>query len=111
LEIFCNAKAEGFIRTSLVTQESGFWDVGILFAHNWDGGHEQLTSNGGRFNPAVAEREKKETMIDLRGISTNWFKNQLCPSMRLSRLRAVLGTGGGRNRGDATVLSYIISHV
>jgi hypothetical protein len=23
-------------------------------------------------------------MIDLRGISTNWFKNQLCPSTRLS---------------------------
>ncbi len=31
-------------------------------------------------------------MIDLRGISTNWFKNQLCPSIRLSRLRAWYGT-------------------
>jgi hypothetical protein len=28
------------------------------------------------------------TMIDLRGISTNWFKNQLYLSTRLSRLRA-----------------------
>ncbi len=27
-------------------------------------------------------------MIELRGISTIWFKNQLCPSTRLSRLRA-----------------------
>jgi hypothetical protein len=29
------------------------------------GGHEQLISNGGRFKPAFAEREKKQTMIDL----------------------------------------------
>jgi hypothetical protein len=28
-------------------------------------------------------------MIDLRIISTNLFKNQLCPSIRLSRLRAL----------------------
>jgi hypothetical protein len=27
-------------------------------------------------------------MIDLRGILTNWFKNPLCPSIRLSRLWA-----------------------
>jgi hypothetical protein len=26
-----------------------------------------------RFKPAVAEREKKQTMMDLRGISINWF--------------------------------------
>ena len=54
------------------------------------GGHEQTAdlSNGERFKPAVAERDKKQTMIDLRGISTNWFKNQLCPSKRLSRLWA-----------------------
>jgi hypothetical protein len=49
-----------------------------------DGGHEQLISNGGRFKPAFSERNKKQTIIDLRGISTNWFKNQLCPSIRLS---------------------------
>jgi hypothetical protein len=42
-----------------------------------DGGHEQLISNGERFNG------KKQKMIDLRGISTNWFKNQLCPFTRL----------------------------
>jgi hypothetical protein len=41
-----------------------------------DGGHEQVTSNGERFNPAFAERDKKQTMVDLRGRSTNWFKNQ-----------------------------------
>ncbi len=38
-----------------------------------DGGHEQLISNGERFKLAIAERDKKQTMIDLRGISTNWF--------------------------------------
>jgi hypothetical protein len=54
-----------------------------------DGGHEQLISNGGRFKPACAERDKRQTMIDLRGISTNWLKNQLCPSIKLSRLRAL----------------------
>jgi hypothetical protein len=27
---------------------------------------------------------KKQTMIDLRGISSNWFKNQFFPSKRLS---------------------------
>jgi hypothetical protein len=51
---------------------------------------EQLISKGERFKPAFAERDKKQTMIDLRGISTNWFKNQLRPSIRLSRLRALL---------------------
>jgi hypothetical protein len=34
----------------------------------------------GGLKPAFAERDKKQTMIDLRGIFTNWFKNQLCPS-------------------------------
>jgi hypothetical protein len=33
-----------------------------------DGGYEQLISNGVRFKPAFAERDKKQTMIDLRGI-------------------------------------------
>jgi hypothetical protein len=36
-----------------------------------DGGHEHLISNGERFKPAFAERNDKQTMIDLRGISTN----------------------------------------
>ena len=52
-------------------------------------GHEQLISHGGRFKRVFAERDKKQTMIDLRGISTNWFINQLCPSIRLSWLRAL----------------------
>jgi hypothetical protein len=46
---------------------------------NWaarGGGHEQLSSNGGRFKPAYAERDKRQTMIDLPGISTNWFTKQ-----------------------------------
>jgi hypothetical protein len=53
-----------------------------------DGGHKQLILNGERFRPAFAERDNKPTMIDLRGISTNWFKTQLYLSTRLSRLRA-----------------------
>jgi hypothetical protein len=60
----------------------GFFHV----AHCRDGGHKQLISNGGRFNLAFVKRDKKPTIIDLRGISTNWFKTQLCPSTRLSRL-------------------------
>jgi hypothetical protein len=38
-----------------------------------DGGHEQLISNGEQFKLAICERDKKQTMIGLRGISTNWF--------------------------------------
>jgi hypothetical protein len=38
--------------------------------------------------PAFAEREKKQTLMDLCGISKNWFKNQFCPYTRLSRLWA-----------------------
>jgi hypothetical protein len=61
-----------------------------------DGGYEQLISNGERFKPAFAERDKKQTMLDLRGISTNWFENQFCPSTRLSRLRAQRGLNSRR---------------
>ncbi len=53
-----------------------------------DDDHEQLISNGERFKPAFAERYKKQPVIDLPGISTNRFNNQLCPPSRLSRLRA-----------------------
>jgi hypothetical protein len=42
-----------------------------------------LISNNGRFKPAFTERDKKQTMIDLRGISTNWLKNQLYLSIRI----------------------------
>ncbi len=31
------------------------------------------TMDGGRFKTAYVERDKKQTMRDLRGISTNWF--------------------------------------
>jgi hypothetical protein len=51
--------------------------------------HEQLISISVRFNLAFGERDKKHTMIDLRAISINWFKNQLCPSIRFSRLWAL----------------------
>jgi hypothetical protein len=53
---------------------------------NIDGGHEQLISNGKRFNLAFAVRDMQKIMIDLREISTIWFKNQQCPSTRLSSL-------------------------
>jgi hypothetical protein len=56
------------------------------------------------FKLAFAERDKKQTMIDLRGISINWFENQLCPSIRLSRLRALeQGWSGVRNSKDTRV--------
>ncbi len=45
--------------------------------NNWDGDFEQVISNGGRFKPASAKRDKKQTMIDLWVITTNWFKTQL----------------------------------
>jgi hypothetical protein len=71
-----------------------------------DGGHEQLISNDKRFKPAFAERDKKQTMIDLQGISTNWFKNQLFPSTRLSMLRAQLFMWYGLRNVEATFCSW-----
>jgi hypothetical protein len=56
-----------------------------------------MISNGRRFKPAFAKRDKEQKMIDLRGISSNWFKNQFCPSTMLStvdyelRSRRVMG--------------------
>jgi len=52
---------------------------------------DQLISNGGKFKLVFAERDMKQAMIDFRGISANWFKNQLCPSIRFSRLHALRG--------------------
>jgi hypothetical protein len=49
----------------------GLWDHTFV-PSRWSNG---LISNGGRFKPAFAERDKKQTMTDLRGISANWFKN------------------------------------
>ncbi len=40
-----------------------------------DYGHEQLFSNGRRFKLAFVKRDRKQTMIDLRGIPTDLFKN------------------------------------
>jgi hypothetical protein len=48
-------------------------------------------------------------MIDLRGIWTNWFKNQLCPYIRLSRLRA-LGTSHWAKRDKRIILLYSRVH-
>jgi hypothetical protein len=41
---------------------------------NRAGGHEQLISNRVCFKPAFAYRDKKQTIIDLRGITTDWLK-------------------------------------
>jgi hypothetical protein len=30
-----------------------------------DSGHKQIISNGGNFKPALAEKDKKQTMVDL----------------------------------------------
>ncbi len=70
--------------------------------------HEQLIPNGERFKPAFAERDKKQTMTDLRGISKNWLKNQLCPFTRLSRLRALdsEGTFLGGNYSTIVMKNY-----
>jgi hypothetical protein len=45
--------------------------VNIHAPDNGDGGHKQLISNGGRYKPSFAERDRKQIMIDLRGISSN----------------------------------------
>jgi hypothetical protein len=53
------------------------------------GDHEQLILNGGRFKPALAERDNKQDNDWYPRIPTkNWFTNHLCPSKRLSRLWA-----------------------
>jgi hypothetical protein len=46
----------------------------------------------------LAERDKKHTMIDLRGVPANWSQNQLRPSRRPSRL--CMGSGGRIGSGD-----------
>ncbi len=68
---------------------SPIWSVKTIFCpKTWDNGvplrDEQMNSNSGRFKPAFANWDKKQTMIDLRGISSKWFS----PIIRLSRLRA-----------------------
>ncbi len=56
----------------------------------------QLISNAERFKPSFAERAKKKTIKDLRGISTNWFKNRF------------LGYGLRRRvRGNNRFLSHV----
>ncbi len=74
----------------------GCWDVLETIYRPftlWNCGHYQLTSNNWRLKPAFAKIEKKQTMTDLRGSSTNCFVNQLCSSIRLfSGLRALYVT-------------------
>jgi hypothetical protein len=77
---------ESFRRTGLhlsLSAKSSFYLSAFEISHSWrtasviqfrDDCHEQLISNGGRFKPAFAERDKKQTMIDLRGISTTLHK-------------------------------------
>jgi hypothetical protein len=48
----------------MIYREPGFFSVVRFF----DGGHEQLISNGERFKPAYSQRDKKQTMKDLLGI-------------------------------------------
>jgi hypothetical protein len=49
--------------------------------------HEQLISYSERFKPAFAKRDKKQTIMYFPVIPTNWFKNQLYPSIRLAIAR------------------------
>ncbi len=53
-------------------------------------GHKQLVSNGGGFKLVVAERDKKQTIIDLREISVGLKTIRLFSRLRLS----VPGDGG-----------------
>jgi hypothetical protein len=55
-----------------------------------DGGHEQLISNGERFKPAFSERDKNQTMIDLRGSQQTGLKTSYVPP------QGFLGYGHGR---------------
>jgi hypothetical protein len=48
---------------------------------------------GAGLKPAFAKRDKKQTTIDLWRIPTNLSKNQLCPSIRLSRLGSKVRDG------------------
>jgi hypothetical protein len=45
------------------------------------GGHEQLISNSVRFYQAFVNRDKKQKLIDLRGISTNWLPVTVCQGL------------------------------
>jgi hypothetical protein len=48
-------------------------DLGSVFGYGYGichGGHEQLISHGEMFKPAFTKRDRKQTRIDLRGIST-----------------------------------------
>ncbi len=38
----------------------------------WDGGHEQLISNGGKFIPAFTESDKKKPIMSLHRLSRLW---------------------------------------
>jgi hypothetical protein len=58
--------------------------IGVIHAtmsESREGGHKQLISNGGGFKLAFAERDKKHKMIDLRGISSNWYKTQFLKNL------------------------------
>jgi hypothetical protein len=54
-------------------------DIPISLTETVNDNEQQLMSNGGRLKLAFAGRDKKQKMIDLCGISTNWFKNLKCP--------------------------------
>ncbi len=67
------------------------------FLKTRDGGHEQLISNGWRFKLAFAEREKKQTMIDPREISTG-LKRLFLDCGTVPGDGGVFGTLVGRRR-------------
>ncbi len=62
-------------------------------ADPWGGGHEQLISNGGRIKPAFTERDKKQKMIDLRGISLHKAIARIRQNDTRSRSSFRLGSG------------------
>jgi hypothetical protein len=81
-----------------------------------DGGYEQQISNGGRFKPAFAERDKKQTMIDSsEETRQTGLKNQLYPSTRLTigsgdlekSLTVMLSLYGTKSVSTSNILKFV----
>ncbi len=77
---FFNKKPQKIVKTNSAYIYANTTAIHRLSALHFDfPGHEPMNSNAGRFKPPFAVRDKKQTMIDPRGISTNWFKGIFQP--------------------------------
>ncbi len=73
---------EGIWEERTLSREESEEKNKISISNIWDG-YEQLISNGGRFQPAFAESDKKEPMISEESRHAG-LQNQLYPSIMLS---------------------------